>query len=58
MCNGEGTILNEFTLGSTDDETVRSLLFNNAGNMYPFGKLHLQDSGQEFVETVGRVIGN
>ena len=25
---------------------------------YPFGKLHLQDSGQEFVETVGRVIGN
>ena len=33
MCNGEGTILNEFTLGSAGDETVRSLLFNNAGNI-------------------------
>jgi transposase len=30
----------------------------NADRLYPFGKLHLQDSGQEFVETVGRVIGN
>jgi len=30
----------------------------NVFTTYPFGKLHLQDSGQEFVETVGRVIGN